>query len=132
EHFNAGDGRILVLVESDDFDRIADLDDPSLDPTGADGTAPFDREDVFDRHQERLVDLPLRLGDVLVHGLDQVEDRLGGGRVGRVLERRAAATPGDGDLVAGELVVGQQLAEFEFDQLQQFLVVDQVDLVEED
>ena len=47
-------------------------------------------------------------------------------------QRRAAAAADDRDLVAGELVVGEQLAELELDQLEQLLVVDQVDLVEED
>ena len=52
--------------------------------------------------------------------------------VGRVLAGRAAAAADDRDLVAGELVVGQQLAELQLDQLEQLRVVDQVDLVEED
>ena len=43
-----------------------------------------------------------------------------------------AAAADDRDLVAGELVVGQKLAQLELDQLEQLLVVDQVDLVEED
>ena len=111
---------------------VADLDRAALDPAGADRAAALDREDVLDRHQERLVDRADRLGDVLVHRLDQVEDRLGRLGVGRVLERRAAAAADDRDLVAGELVLGQQLAELQLDQLEQLLVVDQVDLVEED
>ena len=57
---------------------------------------------------------------------------LGGGRVGRVLVGRAAAAADDRDLVAGELVLRQQLADFHLDQLEQLRVVDQVDLVEED
>ena len=44
----------------------------------------------------------------------------------------AAAAADDRDLVAGELVLGQQLAELQLDQLEQLRVVDQVDLVEED
>ena len=43
-----------------------------------------------------------------------------------------AAAADDRDLVAGELVVRQELAQLELDQLEQLLVVDQVDLVEED
>ena len=71
----------LLVAEADDLDRVADLDHAALDPAGADGAAALDREHVLDRHQERLVDLADRLGDVLVHRLDQVEDRLGGLRV---------------------------------------------------
>ena len=125
-------GRVLLGAEADDLDRVAHLDLAALDPAGADGAAALDREDVLDGHQERLVDLADRLGDVLVHRLDQVEDRLGGLGIARVLQGRAAAAADDRDLVAGELVVGQQLAELQLDQLEQLLVVDQVDLVEED
>ena len=123
---------VLLGAEADDLDRLADLDRAALDPAGADGAAALDREHVLDRHQERLVDLAHRLGDVLVHRLDQVEDRLR--RPGLVVSRgpQGGDAADDRDLVAGELVVGQQLAELELDQLEQFLVVDQVDLVEED
>ena len=58
--------------------------------------------------------------------------RLGGLGVARVLEGRPAAAAGDRDLIAGELVVRQELAQLELDQFEQLLVVDQVDLVEED
>ena len=49
-----------------------------------------------------------------------------------VLERRAAAAADDRDLVAGELVLGEQLAELQLDEVEQLGVVDEVDLVEED
>ena len=103
EHLDAGDDRVLVGVEADDLDRVADLDLAALDPAGADRAAALDREDVLDRHQERLVDLADRLGDVLVHRLDQVEDRLGGLRrrsgsrsAGRLLPRMIGiSSPGN-------------------------------------
>ena len=38
----------------------------------------------------------------------------------------------DGDVVAGELVLGQQFADFHLDQLEELGVVDHVDLVQED
>ena len=45
------------------------------------------------------------------------------------LEGRAAH---DGQVVAGELVLAEQLADLELDELEELLVVDHVDLVEED
>jgi hypothetical protein len=108
------------------------LDDPALDPAGHHRTAAGDGEDVLDRHQERLVDLPLRLRDERV---DRVEQRLDAlDPVVRVLalerlERRAAD---DRRVVAGELVLAEQLAQLELDQVDQLLVAlaDQVALVE--
>jgi hypothetical protein len=41
--------------EPDDLNFVANLDHAALDTTGGHGTATFDREHVFDRHQERLV-----------------------------------------------------------------------------
>ena len=68
---------------------VADLHLAALDPACTDRAAPLDREDVFDRHQERLVDFPHRLGNVLIHCLDQVEDGLGGLGVRRVSRGQA-------------------------------------------
>ena len=72
------------------------------------------------------------LGDVLVHRLDQVKDGLGGGGVLGVFQGRPAAAADDRNLVAGELVVGQQFPQLELDQFEQLLVVHEVDLVEKD
>ena len=85
-------------------------------------------------HQERLVLLALRHRDVAVQGVHQLVDAL----AGRVVLAAASAWPAsdvaadDRDLVAGELVLGEQLADFHLDQVEQLGVVDGVDLVEED
>src|SRR5690606_42006811 len=44
EHFNAGNGRLLGVLDADDFDFFANLDDAALDTTGHNGTATRDRE----------------------------------------------------------------------------------------
>ena len=54
-----------------------------------------------------------------------------GRRIVRVVVGRQRVAADDRNLVAGEAVVRQQLAELQLDQLQQLGVVDQVDLVEE-
>src|SRR5437773_2054117 len=55
EHLHAGDDRLAgVLAEADDLDLVADLDHAALDAAGAHGAAALDREDVLDRHEERL------------------------------------------------------------------------------
>ena len=48
-----------------------------------------------------------------------------------VLERHQRRALDDRDLVAGEIVLGEQLADFELDELEQLRIVDHVDLVEE-
>ena len=74
-------------------------------------------------------------GDVLVQLLHEFLDPcvLRSVRVGAAgLERLQGAQPHDGRVVAGEVVLAQQLADFQFHQLQQLLVVHHVDLVEGD
>ena len=91
---------------------------------------PGDREDVLDRHQERLVDVALRLGDVAVHRLHQLEDLRRPLRV--ALERLQRRDVDDRDVVAGELVLGEELADLHLDELEQLGVVDHVGLVQRD
>ena len=116
-------------MDADDFDRVAGVDDALLDAAGGDGAAAGDREDVLDRHQERLVELAHRLRDVGVQRRGQLEDLL---LVGLVAFERLQRRAGDErDVVAGEVVLGEQLAHLDLDQFEQLLVVDHVGLVEE-
>ena len=134
EHLDAGDDDLAGRLDADDLDLVGDLDDAALDAPGRDGAPALDPEDVLDGHQERLVDRPLGGRDVAV---DRVHQLLDGRvrRVGRVvaglegLERRAAD---DRRVVAREVVLGQELADLELDEVEQLGVVDRVDLVEED
>ena len=77
----------------------------------------------------------LGLGDVAVDGIHQLDD----GLARRALVARRSRLEGlegravdDRDVVAGELVLGEQLADFHLDQLEQFGVVDHVGLVQVD
>src|SRR6478672_8957468 len=131
EHLETGDDRLLgLLVDADDLDLVADLDLPLLHAAGHDGAAAGDREDVLDRHQERLVGVAHRLRDVGVDGLHERDDL---GLPGLVaLERLERRDADDRDVVAGALVLGEQLANLELDELEQLLVVHHVGLVEGD
>src|SRR5437763_1230626 len=56
EHLDAGDDLLDGGAETDDLHFLADLDHAALDTAGDHRAAAGDREDVLDRHQERLVD----------------------------------------------------------------------------
>ena len=122
---------LTVVLEADDLDFLADLDDAALDTAGDDGAAARDREHVFDRHQERLILRTLRLRDVGVDRLHQLEDRVVADLGRLVLERHQRRALDDRNVVAGEIVFRQQLANFELDEFEQLGVVDHVDLVHE-
>src|SRR5438270_5570374 len=131
EHLDAGDHGLLGLrLYADDLYLLARLDDPLLDAAGGDGPAAGDREDVLDRHQERLVQRTLGLRDVVVELLGELEDLLLLLLV--ALERLQRRALHERDVVARELVLGQEVADLHLDQLEQLLVVDHVDLVQED
>ena len=97
---------------------------------GDDRAAARDRHDVLDRHQERLVRVAHRLRDVRVDGGHQLQDLRR--PLGVALERLERRDLDDRDVVAGELVLREQLADLHLDELEQLGVVDHVGLVERD
>ena len=132
EHFYAGAGGFPGFVgQPDDLHLVAHLDPAAFDTSGNHRPTTFDGEDVLDGHQERLVHVALRLGNVLIQGVHQLLDALAGfgvfgifvGGFGRAVDNRR--------VVPVELVLVQQVAHFHFDQFQQVRVVDQVHFVEE-
>ena len=66
EHLEVGRDRLAGVLDADDLDLLHLLQHPLLDPPGDHGAPAGDREDVLDRHQERLVDVADGLGDVAV------------------------------------------------------------------
>jgi hypothetical protein len=133
EHLDAGDDHLAGGLDADQLDLVAGLHDAALDAAGRDGATALDAEHVLDGHQEWLVRLTLRGRDVRI---DRVHQRLDGlvGRIGRIvsrLEGLQGAAADDRDVIDRELVLREQLADLELDQLEQLLVVDHVDLVEE-
>src|SRR5690606_19202917 len=74
EHLNAGAGGFGGRTQTNDFDFFLDLDDTALNTTGHYSTAAGDREHVFDRHQDRLVDGTNRLRNVRIQSLNQLLD----------------------------------------------------------
>src|SRR5947209_4965273 len=130
EHLNTGDDGFLGFAKADDLDFLADLDHPALDAAGYHGAAAGDREYVFHRHQERLVDRTLRLRNVLVDALHQLEDRIVTELFVLVFECRQSRTLDDRDFVAWEIILREQFADFQLNEFEQFGIVHHVALVE--
>src|SRR4051794_7433173 len=130
EHLDAGDDGRGRVLDPDDLHGVARVDHPLLDAAGGHGPAAGDGEDILHRHEERAVERALGLGDVGVEVLGELDDLVDVLLLAvEGLEGRAGD---DGDVVARELVLGEQLANLDLDELEQLLVVDHVDLVEED
>src|SRR5205823_7343517 len=117
KHLDARDDRFLVGVESDELHFLANLDPATLDTTRRDGAAPRDREHVFDRKQERLVRLANGLRDKRVERVTELVDLLDPLLV--ALERARRRATNHRRFVAGEIVLAQQLAHLELDEVEE-------------
>src|SRR5207244_11933736 len=107
-----------------DLEIFANLHHTPLHPARHHRAAARNREHIFDRHQERTVNSTLWFWDIRVQRIRQAHDRAFA-HVARVtLERHLRRADDDWRLVAGEFIFGEQLADFQFDQLEQLLVID--------
>src|SRR5262249_19193186 len=77
EHLDPGHDRLRGGANADDLDLLANPDLAALDASRDDSAAAADREHVLDGHEERLVDLALWLGDVLVDSVHEFLNRAG-------------------------------------------------------
>ena len=118
----------LRIANADDVDRLVDLDHAALDAAGDHGSSTGDGEDVLDRHQERLVDLAGGLRDVVVDRVHQLLD--GTGPLGVTVQGGERRHLDDRQVVARELVLAEQLTDLQLHQLEDFVVVDHVALVQ--
>src|SRR5690606_35595070 len=110
EHFNTGTSGLHGIFDTHDFHFFTHLDDATLYTTGYYSTTARDREYVFDRHQERLINRTLRLRNVLIQSFNQLLDRSGTHLVCRLrlekkkpdeVEGRAAGLQGGQEPVGG-------------------------------
>ena len=137
EHLNAGNNGLLGFAETDDLNGIVYLYNTALNTTGCNGAAAGDGEYVLNGHKEGLVGSALGLGNVLVNSIHKLENALALGgflcdlACGECFESAESGTPDDGDLVAGEVVAGEQLTDFHFNKLKELFVVNLVNLVHE-
>ena len=135
EHFKTGDGGFNGVVDTNDLNLILNFYATSLNSTGCNGTAAGDGEDVFNRHKERLVGVALGSGDVCVDSVEELLDALASGIVnvtfGCSFESLERTTLDDRGVVAGELVLAEQVSDFHFNELEKFGVVNLVGLVKE-
>ena len=131
EHLHARHHALLRVLQADDLDLLADLHLAALDAARHHRAAARDREHVLDRHQERQVLRTLGQRDVAVDRLEQLQDRLVGQRALLAVERLDRRTADHRHVVAGELVLRQQLPHLHLDQVEDLGVVHHVALVQE-
>ena len=79
-----------------------------------------------------LINRAFRVGNVVVQRVQQVLDRLGGGGVTGIFHRLQRRAADDRRLVTGKLILGQEITDFFFNQINQFGIVNHIDLIDKD
>src|SRR5690625_1094848 len=130
EHLNTSTSRLGGLTDTNNLDLVTNPDDTALYTTGDNSTTTGNGENVFNRHQESTVNSTIGRGNVLVQSVGQLDDGLLAQWAVVALEGQLGGTRDNGGVVAREVVVGQQLAHFHLDQLEQLFVVNHVGLVQ--
>ncbi len=124
-----------LLLQTDDLHRVARVDHAALNAPRHHRTASLDREHVLNWHHERLVRLAFRQRHIFVHCFHQLMDALVLRRIHvcRGALQCVQRTPMDNrNVIPGEPVACQHLAQLQLHQLQQLRVVHHVDLVQKD
>ena len=129
EHLDAGADRVAGLADTDDLQRVVDMQNATLDTTGGNGAAAGDGHGILDSHQEGLVGHTLRGRDVGVDSIHELPDLLLPLFV--ALEGLQSGTADDRGVVTRELVGAQEVADLHLDELEELFVVDHVALVQE-
>ncbi len=129
EHLDTGDDSVARLIsETNELDRVADVDGTSLNTTGNDSTTASDGEDVLDRHKEGLVNQTLRERNVAVNSVHKLHDLVFPNFL--AVEGAESGTTDDGAILI-KLVESEEVADFHLNEVKHFLIVNEVDLVHE-
>ncbi len=129
EHFYASNRGLLSVLEANDFDFFANLDHTTLDTSSSNRTTTSDREYVFYRHEEWLINFTLWLWNIVIDCFHKLLDT--SLTVVSTFESLKSRTANDSGTVAVEVVLVEKFANFHFNELEKLFVVDEVALVEE-
>ena len=128
EHLDTGNGGGEgLLLDTDDLDVFVDVQLTTLNTTGNNGATTGNGEDVLDRHQEWLIGFTNWVWDGVIASLHQVNDGLypllfavQGAQSGNVNDRSFLV----------ELLLSQKFTNFHLNELDNFLIVNHVTLVQ--
>ena len=129
EHFNAGNSGLHISAKAHDLNFVAHLNNAGFDTTGSNSTTASNREYVFYRHQEGLVNCTWRQRNPFVNSSHQLYNLLF--PLGFAVKGAKSGTTDNGSCVAVIFVCGEELTHFHFNEVKDFGVVNKVALVQE-
>ncbi|MPN25203.1 hypothetical protein SDC9_172610 [bioreactor metagenome] len=113
KHFDTSHHGRFLLADTDNINWITNFDDTGFDTTRYHGSPTFDREHVFDWHQERLVQITHWLVNVFINGIHEFHDLILSGFV--TFQGFQSTHSDHRRVVAIETIFGQELTDFHFD-----------------
>ena len=131
EHFNTGHDNLAGITKTDDFHFLIDVDHTLFNTSRSNRTTTLDREDVFNRHQERLIKSAFWSRDVFIQLVKKFDNRLSIG-TGWVLKSLERGTADDRNIVTGELILSKQLTNLHLHKIEKLRIIDHVALIQED
>jgi hypothetical protein len=132
EHLNtSNDGLDGLLVVANKLDFLTLLQVSSLDSTSNDGSSARDGVNLLNGHQERLLKITVRGGDVLINGLHKGNNGVFTNVLLLALKSAQSRAHDDGGVVTIKSVLGQQISHLHVNELQNLLILNLINLVNE-
>ena len=130
EHLDTGCRGGLGLLDADDLDGLVELELTALDAAGHDRATPRDGHDVLDGHEEGLLVITGRRGNVGVNRVHELDDGVDPLLLAVESAQRGAAD--DGGVIAGEVILGEEVTGLHLHEVDELLIVDHIALVQKD
>ena len=129
EHFKTGTYSGNSMADAYNFNRVANPDDASLNTPGYHSTATGNREYVFNRQQERMINITNRFRNVAVHGLGQFIYLFN--PLLLAIQSTQSGTADYRGLITGITVVGKKITNLHFNKFQFIIIINHIALVQE-
>ena len=129
EHFNTSYNRFLIFTQTEDLNFITNVDDTSFDTTCSNSTTTSNREYVFNRHQERFINITRRQRNPSINCIHQFHNFVF--PLFYTVQCAKSRATDNRSIVTVKFVCSQQFAHFHFNEFQHFFVVNHIALVHE-
>ncbi len=128
EHLNASYDGELVSAKTKELYLIVEVNNTSLDTASSNSTTTSNREDILNRHQERLIDVTWRQLNPVVNSVHQLHNLILPLRY--TIEGAKGRTADEWSILL-ELILSQEVTHFHLNEVKHLRIVNLVALVDE-
>ena len=132
EHFKSSNNSCTRLIlQTDDLNRLIDFDTSTLDTTSCNSSAASDCENVFNRHKEWKICIASWGWDVCVNCIEEFHDVIFLLWI-IFFKSEDCCAWNDWNFIAREFITRKKIANFHFDKLEEFWIINLINFVQED